>query len=112
MKKIEIVTRPENVEGLKKILTQHGSQGMTVYSVMGCGNQKGYLKHTDTERAEVNLLPKMCVFSVIPDNDLEVVLSDIYEVLGSGHFGDGKVFVYDAVDAMRIRTGERGESAL
>ncbi len=112
MKKIEIITRPDKLEGLKDLLTKHNCQGMTVLTVMGCGKQKGYVAEMNLPDLTINLLPKVFVMTVISDSELETVLTDIYEVLGGGSVGDGKVFVYDVVDVMRIRTGERGEKAL
>ena len=102
MKRIEIITRPEKLVGLKEVLVVHNCQGMTVQSVMGCGRQKGY----------INLLPKILVFAVIEDEQLEEILADITSAISTGKNGDGKVFVYDVYEAMRIRTSERGSNAL
>lgn len=112
MKKIEIITRPEKLEGLKQILALHESKGMTVSSVMGCGSQNGYIPEMTILDREINLLPKVMVFSVVEDEELEEILADIAQTIGTGKIGDGKVFVYDVVDVMRIRTNERGSSAL
>ena len=86
MKKIEIITRTEKLEIIKKILVNHNCLGLTVYSVMGCGRQK--------------------------DSELKLIMNDIYNEIGTGTHGDGKVFVSKIEDAMRIRTGECGENAL
>lgn len=112
MKKLEIITRPDKLDDLKDLLTKHNCQGMTVYSVMGCGKQKGYISEMNLPELTVNLLPKIFVMTVISDDELEKVLLDVTEMMGSGTAGDGKVFVYDVYDVMRIRTGERGEKAL
>lgn len=112
MKKIEIFTRPDKLEGIKDLLTTHNSHGMSVFTVMGCGKQNGYVTEMNLPEFGVNLLPKICIISVIEDEDLEELLNDIYSIMGSGAAGDGKVFVYDVVEAMRIRTGERGSDAL
>lgn len=112
MKKVEIITRPDKLDGLKDLLTKHNCQGMTVFTVMGCGKQRGYVAEMNLPELTINLLPKVFVMTVISDDELEMVLTDIYEVLGSGSVGDGKVFVYDVYDVMRVRTGERGEKAL
>lgn len=112
MKKVEIITRPDKLEGLKELLTAHNCQGMTVSTVMGCGKQRGYVAEMNLPGLTVNLLPKIFVMTVIEDGELNDVLTDIYEALGTGSVGDGKVFVYDVVEVMRIRTGERGEKAL
>ena len=112
MKKMEIITKPEKLEGLKELLTVHNCQGMTVHTVMGCGKQKGYASETNFPEVHVNLLPKIFVMCVIEDRELEDLLTDIYSVMSGGSVGDGKVFVYDVYEVMRIRTGERGSDAL
>lgn len=112
MKKVEIITRPDKLEGLKELLTAHNCQGMTVSTVMGCGKQRGYVAEMNLPDLTINLLPKIFVMTVLEDEELENVLTDIYQALGTGTVGDGKVFVYDVIDVMRIRTGERGEKAL
>jgi nitrogen regulatory protein P-II 1 len=112
MKKVEIITRPDKLEGLKELLTAHNCQGMTVSTVMGCGKQRGYVAEMNLPGLTVNLLPKIFVMTVIEDSELDNVLTDIYEALGTGSVGAGKVFVYDVVEVMRMRTGERGEKAL
>ena len=112
MKKVEIITRPDKLEGLKELLTAHNCQGMTVFTVMGCGKQRGYVAEMNLPELNVNLLPKIFVMTVIEDGELDKVLTDIYEALGTGTVGDGKVFVYNVEEVMRIRTGERGEKAL
>jgi len=112
MKKVEIITRPDKLEGLKELLTAHNCQGMTVFTVMGCGKQRGYVAEMNLPELNVNLLPKIFVITVIEDSELDKVLTDIYDGLGTGTVGDGKVFVYNVEEVMRIRTGERGEKAL
>lgn len=112
MKKIEVVTRPEKLQGLKEVLAHHNCQGMTVYSVMGCGRQKGYLPEMNFTGEDINLLPKIAAYAVIEDDLLEEILADISTAIGTGKNGDGKVFVTDIYDVMRIRTNERGEDAL
>ena len=112
MKKIEIFTRPDKLEGMKELLTKHNSHGMSVFTVMGCGKQNGYVSEMNLPEFSINLLPKICIISIIEDESLEDLLNDIYTIMGSGVAGDGKEFVYDVFEAMRIRTGERGDSAL
>ena len=85
---------------------------MTVMSVMGCGHQKGYIPEMNIIGEDINLLPKVMVFTVVEDGVTEDLLADITNVIGTGKAGDGKVFVYDVDEAMRVRTNERGESAL
>lgn len=112
MKKVEIYIRPEKLDTLKEILTNHGCHGMSVFTVMGCGRQKGYVAEMALQEFSINLLPKICVISVLEDDELNDVLTDIADVVSSSTVGDGKVFVYDVYEVMRIRTGERGEKAL
>lgn len=112
MKKIEIITRTEKLSTLKEVLVVHNCQGMTVMSVMGCGRQKGYIPELNITGDDINLLPKVMVFAIIEDEQLEDILADITSAISTGKNGDGKVFVYDVYEAMRIRTSERGNDAL
>lgn len=112
MKKIEVITRPEKLVGLKEVLANHDCQGMTVNSVMGCGRQKGYLPEMNFTGEDINLLPKISAFVVVDDEKTEEILADIATAIGTGKNGDGKVFVTDVVDVMRIRTNERGSDAI
>ncbi len=113
MKKIEVIIRPEKLEALKKILTKNEYSGMTVLSAMGCGHKEGF-DNPEFEKLglEVNLLPKLYVMTVVWDEDLEDILSEIVDTLSTGNVGDGKVFISDIDDVMRIRTGERGKQVL
>ena len=112
MKKVEMYIRPEKLDTMKDILSKHGCHGMSIFTVMGCGRQKGYVAEMASPEFSVNLLPKICVVSVIEDKELDEMLLDINDQVGSATVGDGKVFVYDVYDVMRIRTGERGSDAL
>lgn len=113
MKKLDIITRPEKLVDLKKVLLAHNCQGMTAGSVMGSGRQHGYLPEMNLGGGDdVNLLPKMEVFVVVPDDVVEDLLADIQTALSTGTNGDGKVFISDIIDAVRIRTNERGTDAL
>ena len=84
MKKIEVVTRPEKLVGLKEVLASHNCQGMTVTSVMGCGRQKGYLPEMNFTGEDINLLPKIMVFVVVEDEQTEEILADISTAVGTG----------------------------
>ncbi|MDR2520318.1 MAG: P-II family nitrogen regulator [Eubacteriaceae bacterium] len=112
MKKIEIITRQEKLDELKELLVVHNLQGLTVMAVMGCGRQRGYIPEMRITAADVNLLPKIYVFTIVEDGVVEKVLADITLKIGTGHAGDGKVFVSTIDDVMRIRTNERGADAL
>lgn len=112
MKKLEIITRPEKLVVLKDILVAHDCNGMTIFSVMGCGTQRGLAGLIRRLATNMNLLSKMQVNAVVADDKLEPLLADIQEKVATGRIGDGKVFIFDVPDAMRIRTGERGLSAI
>lgn len=112
MKRIDVITRPEKLVGLKEVLAGHDCQGMTVMSVMGCGRQKGYLPEMNFTGDDINLLPKIMVFAVVEDDQLEEIMADISTAIGTGRNGDGKVFVTEVLDVMRIRTNERGVEAI
>lgn len=112
MKKIELVIRPEKLEIVKSILGANDYTGLTVMSAMGCGHQKGHSDEFKKLGAEINLLPKLYVMTVVLDEDLEDILQAFAENVSTGQVGDGKVFVSNIDDVMRIRTGERGEKIL
>ncbi len=112
MKKLEIITRPDKLGALKKLLAKNEYMGMTVTPVMGCGHQKGVIKEFEGMDLDINLLPKVHVMTVVWDEDMESILTEIHEVLSTGNVGDGKVFISEVLDVMRIRTGERGEKTL
>ena len=112
MKKIEIVIRPEKLVGLKEVLASHNCQGMTVYSVMGCGRQKGYLPELNFSGDDINLLPKIMAFVVVEDDVVEDILADVTATVVTGKSGDGKIFVTNVEDVVRIRTNERNSDAL
>lgn len=109
--KVEIVTRREKFNALKDALNEIGIDGMTVYKVEGCGAQGGHLTYYRGVQHEVYLLPKIKVDLFICEVPLEQVLEVIEKTLRTGEYGDGKVFVTECVDALRVRTGERGEAA-
>lgn len=112
MKKIEIVTRPEKLTGLKEVLASHNCQGMTVYSVMGCGRQKGYISEMNFTGEDINLLPKIMAFVVVEDEVMEDLVTDLSAAIGTGKSGDGKIFVTEVLSAVRVRTNERNSDAL
>jgi nitrogen regulatory protein P-II 1 len=112
MKKLEIIIKPDKLEALKNILEEHKCGGMTVLSVMGFGNQKGHITEFKGLKVNVNLLPKIMAIVVVHDEVVEELLADIHEKIATNAVGDGKVFVTDLADAMRIRTAERNDSAI
>lgn len=112
MKKLEIIIRPEKLEVVKNILNDSGASGMMVTNIMGFGNQKGITHIYRGTEYTVNLLPKLKVETVVADAKKQTVLDELCRQVATGSHGDGKVFVYDVEDAIRIRTGETGDKAL
>lgn len=112
MKKIEVITRPEKLEIIKEILAQNEYSGLTVTTCMGCGNQKGSIKEFEKLNLDLNLVPKIHVMTVVWDEDLEDVLCELQSKLTTGSVGDGKIFISNVEDVVRIRTGERGYKIL
>lgn len=108
MKKVEAIVRPECVEAVKTALREAGHNGVTVLSARGHGAQGGLRQSWRLKEYVVDLIPKALVIAVVDDERLEDVLEAIAVAAGTGRMGDGKVFVYDVIDAMRIRTRERG----
>ncbi len=112
MKKIEVIIRSEKLDDMKEILDACNSTGAMVSNIMGYGNQKGYKTQYRGNDYYVNLLPKIKIETVVTDENAEKLISMVTEKIPTGNYGDGKIFVYDVLDAVRIRTGERGESAI
>jgi nitrogen regulatory protein P-II 1 len=112
MKKIEAIIQPGKLEAVKDALLAMGIDGMTVSEVRGHGRQKG---HTEVYRGHeytVDLLPKVKLEIVVPAARLDEVVRAIAQAARTGKIGDGKIFVFDVGDALRIRNDERGEAAL
>ena len=112
MKKIEAVIKPFQLENVKEGLSKIGITGMTVLEVKGFGRQKG---HTELYRGHeyvVDLLPKVKLEILIDDSKVDEVIDAIIAAAKTGKIGDGKIFVTDVEDCVRIRTGERGVEAL
>jgi nitrogen regulatory protein P-II 1 len=107
-----IMIRPEKLEELKDLLNGFGVGGMTVSSIMGCGNQKGVTSTMKGAQFNINLIPKIQATVIVDDELVEDILVKIHETLSTGKPGDGKVFVYPIEEVMRIRTGKRGKSAI
>ena len=112
MKKIEAIIKPFKLEEVKDALTEIGIQGLTVSEVKGFGRQKG---HTELYRGAeyvVDFIPKIKIEVVVSDDIAEKVVETIVNAARTGRIGDGKVFIIPVEDAVRIRTGERGENAI
>ncbi len=110
--KVEIITRPSKLEELKDALNRIGVLGMTVSQVFGCGLQKGYVEVYRGQKYNINLLPGIKVETVICEIPVEKVIEVAQQVCKTGKPGDGKIFVYELSDAVRIRTGDRGPEAI
>jgi nitrogen regulatory protein P-II 1 len=112
MKKIEAVIKPFKLDEVKEALQEIGVQGMTVIEAKGYGRQKG---HSETYRGAeyvVDFLPKLKIEVVVPDDLAAQVVEAITSAARTGKIGDGKIFVSDVLEAIRIRTGETGSSAI
>ena len=112
MKKIEAIIRPERLQEVQDSLDALGVSGLTVTDVVGCGRQKGYTEQYRGTSANISLLPKIKVESVVPDGVAEQAIEAIVSGAYTGEIGDGRVFVYDVEQAIRIRTGESGEDTV
>ena len=112
MKKLEIIIKPEKLEDLKTILDECRANGVMISNIMGYGNQKGYRRLYRGTEYNVNLLPKVRVETVVEDEISENVIDRVVKEINTGNYGDGKIFIYEVQDAVRIRTGERGNDAL
>lgn len=112
MKKLEIIIKPEKLEDLKSILDDSKANGVMITNIMGYGNQKGYKQVYRGAEFNVNLLPKVKVETVVENSAAEDIIARVVDEINTGNYGDGKIFVYDVEDAVRIRTGERGKDAL
>lgn len=107
-----MIIRPEKFDDLKEIISKYEITGMMISNVMGYGNQYGFKQTYRGSSYSVNLVSKLKVETAVKDEIVEPMLTDISKELSTGKIGDGKVFVYDLDEVMRIRTGERGEDAL
>lgn len=112
MTKIEIICRESKLELLKNAMAKIGITGMTVSHVLGCGLQKGKPEYYRGIEVEPSLLPKIQVDIVVSKVPVELAIATAKSVLYTGHIGDGKIFLYDVEDVVKIRTGERGYDAL
>jgi nitrogen regulatory protein P-II 1 len=112
MKKVEAIVQPFKMEEVKEALKAISIDGMTITEVRGHGRQKGHKEVYRGQEYNVDLLPKVKFELVIPDARLEEVLSTLTAAARTGKIGDGKIFVYEVAQAVRIRNGDRGEAAL
>jgi nitrogen regulatory protein P-II 1 len=112
MKKIEAIIQPHKLEDVKEALKKIGIDGMTITEVRGHGRQKGHKEVYRGMEYQVDLLPKVKVEMVVPDGRANEAVKTLSDAARTGKIGDGKIFVFDVAEAIRIRNDERGESAL
>lgn len=112
MKMVTAVIKHFRLDEVRKALTDMGVVGMTATEVKGFGRQKGHMEVYRGVEYEVRFLPKVKIEVAIPDGKLDDVLKAIQEGAKTGEIGDGKIFIYNLQDVIRIRTGERGEEAI
>ncbi len=112
MKKIEAVIRPDALDSVLAALEQKGYPGIMVTEIEGHGKQKGVSQQWRGQEYKVDLLPKVKLEVVVTDKEAEELVATISKVTKTGQIGDGKIFITSIGEAVRIRTGERGDSAL
>ena len=112
LSKVQIICKEAKLEALKKSMSELGITGMTVSHVVGCGVQKGKPEYYRGAPVETNLLPKVQVDIVVSKVPVRKVIETAKKVLYTGHIGDGKIFVYDVENVVKVRTGEEGYDAL
>jgi nitrogen regulatory protein P-II 1 len=112
MKKIEAIIQPHKLEDVKAALKSIGIDGMTITEVRGHGRQKGHKEVYRGMEYQVDLLPKVKLELVIPSERTDEVVNALVSAARTGKIGDGKVFLYDVAEAIRIRNEDRGEAAL
>ena len=112
MKKVEAIVHHFKLEDVKNALTEKGIQGMTVSEVRGFGRQRGHTEQYRGKEYSVDFVPKAKIEVVCTDDVLQTVVDTILETAQTGQIGDGKIFITELFEAIRIRTGENGESAL
>jgi nitrogen regulatory protein P-II 1 len=112
MKKIDAIIQPFKLDEVKDALVGIGIDGMTITEVRGHGRQKGHREAYRGQEYKVDLLPKVKLEMVVPDSRCEEVMQTLAKAAQTGKIGDGKIFVYDITEAVRIRNLDRGEAAL
>ena len=112
MKKIEAIIKPFKLEEVREALSEVGASGLTACEVKGFGRQKGHTELYRGAEYAIDFLPKVKIEVVLPDSLLDAAIEAINRSARTGKIGDGKIFVYDVEQAIRIRTGETGKEAL
>lgn len=112
MTKVDILLDPSKFEDLKDALNEIGITGMTVSNVLGCGIQKGHKEYYRGTEVDINLLKKVKVEIVVCEVPVDTVVETVKKVLHTGKMGDGKIFIYDVQNVIRISNGAEGKEAL
>jgi nitrogen regulatory protein P-II 1 len=112
MKKIEAIIQPHKLEEVKEALKKIGIDGMTITEVRGHGRQKGHKEVYRGMEYQVDLLPKVKLEMVVPDNRTDETIKTLSDAARTGKIGDGKIFLFEVADAIRIRNDDHGEEAL
>ncbi len=112
MKRIIAIVRPEKMEAVKDALIAIDASGMTISQVHGCGNQHGWKEHYRGTEVLLNIVPKVKIEVVVEDDEADAVIDAVMASARTGEVGDGKIFVSPVEEVIRIRTGERGSSAI
>ncbi|MFA6979959.1 MAG: P-II family nitrogen regulator [Ignavibacteriaceae bacterium] len=112
MKKIEAIIRPFKLDDVKEALLEEGVKGLTISEVRGYGRQKGHKETYRGSEYRIEFVPKIKIEIVVPNSIMEKVIDAIVRTAKTGQVGDGKIFISDISDVIRIRTEESGEEAL
>jgi len=112
MEKIEAIIRPHKIDEVQEALSEAGFTGLTVSEVRGYGRQKGHKEVYRGTEYNINFVPKIKIELICPNEKTEAAVDIIIKTAKTDQVGDGKIFIYDLKDAIRIRTGESGDSAL
>jgi nitrogen regulatory protein P-II 1 len=112
MTKVEAIIRPDRLQAVQDALDALGSSGVTVTEVLGCGKQRGYSEMYRGTRVNISLQRKVKVEAVVTDDRVEAVVEAIVGAARTGEIGDGKIFILPVREAVRIRTGERGDETI
>jgi len=109
---IQCIFKGERLYDVTKAMEDIGIVGMTIWEVKGHGRQMGHIEHYRGLETKVNLLPKLMLEIVIPSHEVDTIVAALLEAARTGDIGDGKIFLLPVADAIRVRTGERGEVAI